>query len=660
MSLPGSQKKWARIACLTLLLAWVPQGAWGEPVTTIRNNGDSANRVDVAILGDGYTASELGKYATDVETFIQDLFAQEPFREYQRYFNIHRVDVTSNQSGADHPERNPPVFVDTALDATYNCSGIQRLICVDSSKVNGVVSSSLSSDRRDVILVIVNDAEYGGSGGAIAVTSVHSTVVDVILHELGHSFGLLADEYGGPPPSCNSSIEPPEVNATMQTQREQIKWNYWIDLSTPVPTTGTAAGVPGLYEGARYCDTGLYRPTHNSKMRHVDMPFEQINSEQLVKRFYNWVSPIDASEPSVSTVTITQGQNQTFRVQVPQPSTHSLNIAWKVDSQTMGTSADFTLISSSLTLGSHMVEITVSDPTLLVRNDSAGVLTESRTWNVNVTNGGHTPKAELTSPTPGSTLPGSAVTFTWTTGSGVSQYWLSVGSTAGSQDLYNQSQGTNLSVTVSGLPTDGRTLYVRLWSFINGIWEGNDYTYTAAGSGGAELTVTTSSLPTGETEVAYTYNLQAEGGMPPYTWSLAGGKKNKLPQGLTLASDGTLSGIPTKAKTATFTVQVTDASYALATQNLTLQIVKGVKLKTKLSKGKVGTPYSATLQTTGGIPPLTFSLVGGALPPGLTPPDPATGQIAGTPTTAGTFNFQVRVASSSGSSDQRSIQIKIK
>jgi hypothetical protein len=79
----------------------------------------------------------------------------------------------------------------------------------------------------------------------------------------------------------------------------------------------------------------------------------------------------------------------------------------------------------------------------------------------------------------------------------------------------------------------------------------------------------------------------------------------------------------------------------------------------KLSRGTVGTPYAATLQTKGGIPPLTFSLVGGGIPPGLTF-DPGTGQVFGTPTLAGTFDFQMMVTSSGGSSDQGNIRIKIK
>jgi hypothetical protein len=173
------------------------------------------------------------------------------------------------------------------------------------------------------------------------------------------------------------------------------------------------------------------------------------------------------------------------------------------------------------------------------------------------------------------------------------------------------------------------------------------------------ISISTSTLPQGEVGAYYSQTLQATGGAPPYTWRSIWGK---LPKGLTLdAVAGTISGTPAKAKTAAFTVQVTDASYALATQNLTLQIIKGVKLKTKkLSRGTVGLPYSATLKTKGGTPPLAFSLVGGTLlPSGLTL-DSATGQISGTPAMAGTFDFVVQVTSSGGSTHQKQLRIKIK
>ena len=381
----GAADRLVPMAFLPLLLFCGLSVVWAEPVTVIRDNGDSANRVDMVILGDGYTAGELDQYAADVETFVETLFAQEPFKEYQRYFNVHRIDVVSTESGADHPERTPPTFKDTAFDATYNCAGIQRLICVDASKVNDVLTTSVSPDRRDVVLVIVNDPEYGGSGGAIAVASVNSAAVEVILHELGHSFGLLADEYGGPPPPfCNSAVEPPEPNATMETQRERIKWAVWIELGTPIPTPGPTVAEPGLYEGAKYCDTGLFRPTDNSKMRSLDQPFEQINSEQLVKRVYNLASPIDGTEPTDSIIALGEGQSRTFRVETPEPLTHALEIVWRIDGQPVATGNDFTLSSADVSPGSHTVEVTVSDPTPLVRSDPAQVLRDTRGWDVSV------------------------------------------------------------------------------------------------------------------------------------------------------------------------------------------------------------------------------------------------------------------------------------
>lgn len=149
-----------------LLLIAAP--AFAEPVVTIRNNGSSANRVDMVILGDGYTAAEIasGKYAADVETIVTSVFAQEPYNEYRNFYNVHRVDVTSAESGSDHSDRTPQVFRNTRLNSYYNCGNIPRLICVDTSAVNAVISTSaISASQRDVILVVVNDPEYGGSGG---------------------------------------------------------------------------------------------------------------------------------------------------------------------------------------------------------------------------------------------------------------------------------------------------------------------------------------------------------------------------------------------------------------------------------------------------------------------------------------------------------------
>jgi hypothetical protein len=377
-----------KVLAAGLLLLLVSIAVRAEPFETIINNGSSDNRVDLAVLGDGYTAAELQKYMNDVQSFLQGFFAQEPFREYQRYLNVHRIDVTSIQSGADHPERSPAVFVNTALDATYNCGGIVRLICVNVTTVNNIVANTLGADQHDMVLVIVNDSQYGGSGGSVAVASTNAAVVELVLHEEGHSFGFLADEYGGPPPpSCNSSVEPFEPNATRETQRAQIKWNQWIDPVTPVPTTSTTPGVPGLYQGAKYCDTGLYRPTFSSKMRALGFPYEQINVEQLVKRIHNFASPFDSATPAPGGVMLTQGQTQAFSVSTPVPFTHNLTITWTVDNQQQGTGPTFDLNSTALSVGDHEVGVFISDPTAMVRSDPFQALKTQRFWDVTVNAG---------------------------------------------------------------------------------------------------------------------------------------------------------------------------------------------------------------------------------------------------------------------------------
>jgi hypothetical protein len=88
--------------------------------------------------------------------------------------------------------------------------------------------------------------------------------------------------------------------------------------------------------------------------------------------------------------------------------------------------------------------------------------------------------AVLTTPTPGTKLGGSSVTFTWTASSGVSSYSLWLGSAPGTYDLYHLLPTAALTTTATGLPTNGTTIYARMWSMINGAWQSSDYTYTEA------------------------------------------------------------------------------------------------------------------------------------------------------------------------------------
>jgi len=101
-------------------------------VTTVVDNGPVTNRLDVVIVGDGYTDLDLPGYATDVANVIAGFFDDEPLDAYASYFNVHRVDVISNESGVDEPDSG--IYRDTALDMRYDCDGIARLLCINVSK----------------------------------------------------------------------------------------------------------------------------------------------------------------------------------------------------------------------------------------------------------------------------------------------------------------------------------------------------------------------------------------------------------------------------------------------------------------------------------------------------------------------------------------------
>jgi hypothetical protein len=248
--------------------------------------------------------------------------------------------------------------------------------------------------QYDIKIVIVNDPEYGGSGGrGVTVSSTDSRGSEIILHELGHSFGLLADEYSGT--SCGFLGSYPNVTAT--TDRNQIQWNYWIDPATPIPTYSTSPAIPGLYQGADVCNS-YYRPTYDSKMRTLNRPFEQINTEQLIKRIYNVASPIDSSAPEPAALTINQGQDLAFSITKLAPFTHAVDVTWYVDGQPQTNSDTFLFQSATLSVGTHAVDVLVKDNTSLVRRDPQELLADTRHWDVTI-NAAATPTPTPT-PTP--------------------------------------------------------------------------------------------------------------------------------------------------------------------------------------------------------------------------------------------------------------------
>ena len=266
----------------------------------IVDHGPNSQRYNIVILGDGYTASELAKFATDVDTFVNTLRSTAPYNNLWCAINVHRIDVVSTDSGADDPgtcgdgTTGSGATPKTYFDATFCGDGnIRRLLTCDSTSAQNTAKAQVP--QVQMTMVIVNTPQYGGSGGAVATFSTHPSAAEIGLHEMGHTAFGFADEYesyagcgsGETGHDSYSGSEPGQPNITANTSKSTIKWKAQLsNASDALPTTANAdcskcdpqanpkaAGYVGAYEGAGYFHCKLYRPQYTCRMRALNNPF---------------------------------------------------------------------------------------------------------------------------------------------------------------------------------------------------------------------------------------------------------------------------------------------------------------------------------------------------------------------------------------------------
>ncbi|TDR78438.1 M64 family metallopeptidase [Paludibacterium purpuratum] len=256
------------------LLGSVPSPSQAHRAVSLYHSGSPSRRMDVVLIGDGYARADQGKWQADAQKIAQGLLADSLFKANRLKLNIWRVDVESQDSGVSEPDQG--IYKRTALGSSFNCDGIARLLCADDQRVYQAVGAATAADARDLIVVVANSPRYGGSGGGIAVMSMHEKAIELALHEIGHTAFGLADEYDYG--TCANNVEPREPNVTTRTERTG-KWGALIPRDVPVPTAPGAypVGTVGLFVGARYCVQGMYRPTENSRMRVLGQPWYAVN-----------------------------------------------------------------------------------------------------------------------------------------------------------------------------------------------------------------------------------------------------------------------------------------------------------------------------------------------------------------------------------------------
>ncbi|WP_338844446.1 M64 family metallopeptidase [Massilia sp. W12] len=287
----------------------------GVTATTVYESGPAATRMDYVFIGDGYTAAEMSKWQADAKKIIDGFLADPLFAANKNKINVRRVDVPSNQSGVDEIDKG--IYKDTALDGEFGCYNMERLLCVNNTKTINTAASVLAPDQRDVLIVVSNSTRYGGSGGQVATLSMHSSSIEVALHEIGHTAFALADEYDYG--TCDASSEPTEGNVSRVGTRS-VKWGSQIAAGTAVPTQAGQYpnGTVGAFQGAQYCTAGKYRPTENSRMRALGQPWHAVNESLVAKVFAKYSGGTDPG--GGTTTSKTQSGNLTAGAKAYAPS----------------------------------------------------------------------------------------------------------------------------------------------------------------------------------------------------------------------------------------------------------------------------------------------------------------------------------------------------
>ncbi len=351
-----------------LLLAAAP--AQAPTVRTVLANGPTSNRYDLVILGDGYTAAQQATFDQDAQTFLTALFQKEPYRTFGGFFNAHTVFRPSTQPGANHPDATPPIVNNPVYGSSYNTGGTGRCLYLTNASL-ALADAALAPATEGRVIVIVNDARYGGCAGQFAVSYNGSLMAEVQIHEVGHALGRLADEYDYPNGTYTGN-EPVEPNVT--TSSSGAKWAHWH---------GT--GGVGAFEGARYYRYGMWRPRSNCLMRDLGNPLCAVCQEQITRVLHGTVSAIDQPSPAAA-LTLGPTAQQPFAFTNLVPAANNPRITWRLDGQVVAgaTATTWTLDTAPLTLGAHTVQVTVEDRTAIVRQDPNGWLVDRFTWNVTV------------------------------------------------------------------------------------------------------------------------------------------------------------------------------------------------------------------------------------------------------------------------------------
>lgn len=274
-----------------------------DEVVSVHYSGDPSNKVDLLLLGDGYTAEETGNFIERARELAADLLATSPFRERADDFNVWALAPVARESGVSRPSTG--IFRDSPLGTTYDAFRSERyVLSFDNKSLRRIASSA----PYDFIEILTNTETYGGGGiyGLYSTAAANSRwATYLFIHEFGHHFAGLADEYYTSSVAYESQAitkEPYEPNVTALLDPDTLKWKHLVLPSTPIPTP---------WPKAEYDRHSVEVQAQRWKMRAENVPESEMNA--LFDDTKDFTDKLLAKAPHAGAIGAFEGANYSAR-----------------------------------------------------------------------------------------------------------------------------------------------------------------------------------------------------------------------------------------------------------------------------------------------------------------------------------------------------------